>query len=205
MAKRWAFKECKALNAIVEAKADSLYTKKGQPRKTVPEAFWEAVSKDMEQAGFKDRSASSVRKKFKSLGYEIQGSLNYNTGTAAASEPSEPDAEAINILDYVDIKGEWLGFSHVLFLDDLFSPKGVKVNFYGKKEPEEVVVRCQLVDKAESGRGLIRIFVDTPENAIVMYQKNIKREREKRERERRHAVAAKSAWSNLPGCSKAPF
>jgi len=77
MAKRWTFKECKELNAIVEAKSNSLYTKRGQPRKTFPEAFWEAVSKDMEQAGFRNRSASSVRKKFNALGWTIQGSLNY--------------------------------------------------------------------------------------------------------------------------------
>lgn len=202
MAKRWKFKECKALKAIVEAKADSLYTKRGQPRKTFPEEFWEAVSMDMEQAGFKNRSASSVRKKFKSLGYEIQGSLNYNIDTTATNEPSEPNVEATNIMDCLDIEGRWFGFSHVMFLDDLFHPRGVKVNIHGKKEREEVVVRCQLVDKAESGRGLIRMFVETPERAAVNYQKNWKGEREQR-----HAVAAKDAWSYPPGYNKAkvPF
>lgn len=94
MAKRWTFKECKALKEIVEAKAGALYTKRGDPRKTFPESFWEDVSVSMEMLGHRDRSASSVRKKFNSLGYTIQGSLNYEDPNVEKSVSNSRDPHA---------------------------------------------------------------------------------------------------------------
>ena len=88
MAKRWTFKECKTLKEVVEAKAGALYTKRGDPRKTFPQSFWEDVSVSMEMLGHRDRSASSVRKKFNSLGYTIQGSLNYQ----------DPNVEKVHVV-----------------------------------------------------------------------------------------------------------
>lgn len=139
MAKRWAFKECKALNAIVEAKADSLYTKKGQPRKTVPEAFWEAVSMDMEQAGFKNRSASSVRKKFSALGWTIQGSLNYPKPEPvdAKEDPSMANERKTTDLFAVEV-GEVL-----LNVGDVYVSEGDLFDFIEKRGDAGTVVYYQ--------------------------------------------------------------